>query len=247
MISLAERSSRAKVASPSVLIRKEYPSGTFGILKFIWGLMDEALHESKSREPRAESREPNPNPKAESRKPRVKSQEPRAESESRKPKTKSQEPRAESESQEPHESDCGIQKNQQFSILKLNFETQFFFARHRAHTESRKHGNNVERDELLSKSKDELLLLAKRLLPPKLLPRSSLLKAVIADAILKAQRQPKISSFFAAVPISSSSPAKKKTKPTDCINKEENAFVINGTTKSEEAEEVESVISMHQE
>jgi hypothetical protein len=113
--------------------------------------------------------------------------------------------------------------------------------------------DNGERDELLSKSKNELLLLAKRLLPPKLWPRSSSSKADIADAIQKARRQPKIPSFFAAVPtlkaststastVSSSSPAKKKSKPTDCINKEI-ASVISGSAKSNEAEEVASVIS----
>jgi hypothetical protein len=113
--------------------------------------------------------------------------------------------------------------------------------------------DNGEQDELLSKSKDELLLLAKRLLPPKLWPRSSSSKADIADVIQKARWQPKIPSFFAAVPtskaststastVSSGSPAKKKSKPTDCIN-EEIASVISGSTKSNEAEEVASAIS----
>jgi hypothetical protein len=46
--------------------------------------------------------------------------------------------------------------------------------------------DNGERDELLSKSKNELLLFAKRLLHPKLCPRSSLLKADIADVIQNA-------------------------------------------------------------
>jgi hypothetical protein len=112
---------------------------------------------------------------------------------------------------------------------------------------------NGELDELLSKSKDELLLLAKRLLPPKLWPRSSSSKAVIANAIQKARRQSKIPCISAAVPtskaststvstVSSSSPAKKKSKPTDCIN-EEIASVISGSAKSDEAEEVASVIS----
>ncbi|KAL3780879.1 hypothetical protein ACHAW5_001346 [Stephanodiscus triporus] len=41
---------------------------------------------------------------------------------------------------------------------------------------------------------------------------------------------------------SSSSPAKKKSKPTDCIN-EEIASVISGSTKSDEAEEIASMIS----
>ena len=114
--------------------------------------------------------------------------------------------------------------------------------------------DNGEQDELLSKSKDELLLLAKRLLPPKLWPRSSPSKADIADVIQKARWQPKIPSFFAAVPTSkaststastdsSGSPAKKKSKPTDCIN-EEIASVISVSAKSDEAEEVASVISV---
>ncbi len=112
---------------------------------------------------------------------------------------------------------------------------------------------NGQLDELLSKSKDELLLLAKRLLPPKLWPHSSSSKAAIANAIQKARRQSKILSFFAAVPtskaststastVSSSSPAKKKSKPADCIN-EEIASVISGSTKSDEAKEAASVIS----
>ena len=112
---------------------------------------------------------------------------------------------------------------------------------------------NGELDELLSKSKDELLLLAKILLPPKLCPRSSSSKADIANAIQNARRQSKIPSFFAAAPTSktststastdsSGSPAKKKSKPTDCIN-EEIASVISGSAKSDEDEEVAFVIS----
>ena len=112
---------------------------------------------------------------------------------------------------------------------------------------------NGELDELLSKSKVELILLAKIQLPPKLCPRSSSSKADIANVIQNAQRQSKIPSFFAAVPTlkaststastdSSGSPAKKKSKPTDCI-KEEIASVISGIAKSDEAEEVVSVIS----
>jgi hypothetical protein len=100
--------------------------------------------------------------------------------------------------------------------------------------------DNGERDELLSKSKDELLLLAKKLLPPKLCPRSNSSKADIADSILNARWQPKIPSFFAAAPTSktsSGSPAKKKSKSTEV------ASVISGCAKSDEAEEVASVIS----
>ena len=99
---------------------------------------------------------------------------------------------------------------------------------------------NGEQDELLSKSKDELLLLAKKLLPPKLCPRSNSSKADIADSILNARRQPKIPSFFAAAPTSkasSGSPAKKKSKSTEV------ASVISGCAKSDEAEEVATVIS----
>ena len=137
----------------------------------------------------------------------------------------------------------------------FNFETPFIFTNLGiAHTpKAESMSDNGERDELLSKSKNELLLLAKRLLPPKLWPRSSSSKADIADAIQKARRQPKIPSFFAAVPTlkaststastdSSGSPAKKKSKPTDCIN-EEIASVISVSAKSDEAEEVASVIS----
>ena len=100
--------------------------------------------------------------------------------------------------------------------------------------------DNGEQDELLSKSKDELLLLAKKLLPPKLCPRSNSSKADIADSILNARRQPKIPSFFAAAPTSkasSGSPAKKKSKSTEV------ATVISGCAKSDEAGEVATVIS----
>ena len=93
---------------------------------------------------------------------------------------------------------------------------------------------NGEQDELLSKSKDELLLLAKKLLPPKLCPRSNSSKADIADLILNARRQPKIPSFFAAAPTSkalSGSPAKKKSKSTEV------ASVISGCAKSDKNKE----------
>jgi hypothetical protein len=146
-----------------------------------------------------------------------------------------------------------FQKIRRFS----NFETPFIFtslgiAHTQTHTESM--SVNGELDELLSKPKVELLLLVKRLLPQKLWPRSISSKADIADAIQKAQRQPKIPSFFAAVPTlkaststastdSSGPPAKKKSKPTDCIN-EEIASVISGSAKSDEAEEIASVISV---
>jgi hypothetical protein len=75
----------------------------------------------------------------------------------------------------------------------FNFETLFIRSLGIAHTPKAesKSADNGERDELLSKSKNELLLLAKRLLPPKLWPRSSSSKADIADAIRKARRQPK--------------------------------------------------------
>ena len=116
--------------------------------------------------------------------------------------------------------------------------------------------DNGERDELLSKSKDELLILAKKLLPPKLCPSSKLSKADIANSILNARRQPKIPSFFAAAPTSkasSGSPAKKKSKSTEvatvisgCAKSDEAgkvATVISGCAKSEEAAEVATVIS----
>jgi hypothetical protein len=84
----------------------------------------------------------------------------------------------------------------------FNFETPFIFTSLGiAHTpKAESMSFNGELDELLSKSKDELLLLAKRLLPPKLWPRSSSSKAVIAYVIQKARRQSKIPSFFAACP-----------------------------------------------
>ena len=46
--------------------------------------------------------------------------------------------------------------------------------------------DNGKLDELLSKSKDELLLLAKKLLPLKLCPSSKSTKSDIANAIQKA-------------------------------------------------------------
>ena len=99
--------------------------------------------------------------------------------------------------------------------------------------------------------------------------RSSSSKADIANAIQNARRQSKIPSFFAAAPTSktststaskdsSGSPAKKKSKPTNCINEEiasaisgsansdkveEIASAISGSAKSDEAEEIASVIS----
>ncbi len=95
--------------------------------------------------------------------------------------------------------------------------------------------------------------MVKRHLPPKLCPPSSSSKAVIANAIKKALRQSKIKSFYTAIPILiaststastvlSSSPAKKKSKPTDCINVEV-ASVISESAKTDEVEEVASVIS----
>jgi hypothetical protein len=83
---------------------------------------------------------------------------------------------------------------------------------------------NRERDELLRKKREELIRLAERSLPPKLVPTKNSSKAVLVDAILKARRLTKIQPFFAPVPTSnkaststdsSGSPAKKKPKPTD--------------------------------
>jgi hypothetical protein len=94
--------------------------------------------------------------------------------------------------------------------------------------------DNGELDELLlSKPKDELLLLVKKLLPLKLCPSSKSTKAGIANAIQKARRQSKIPS---------GSPAKKKSKPTDYIN-ELVTYMISGNSKSDEAKVVASVIS----
>ena len=87
------------------------------------------------------------------------------------------------------------------------------------------------------------------------MPPFQFIKADIANAIQNAQRQSKIPSFFAGVPTlkaststastdSSGSPAKKKSKPTDCIN-EKIASVISVSAKRDEAkEEVASVISV---
>ena len=87
------------------------------------------------------------------------------------------------------------------------------------------------------------------------MPPFQFIKADIANAIQNARRQSKIPSFFAAVPTlkaststastdSSGSPAKKKSKPTDCIN-EKIASVISVSAKRDEAkEEVASVISV---
>ena len=96
--------------------------------------------------------------------------------------------------------------------------------------------DNGKLDELLSN-------LAKKLLPLKLCPSSKSTKSDIANAIQKARRQSKIPSFFAAVPTTkaststastdlSGSPAKKKSKPTDCMNKVV-ASVISGNAKSD--------------
>ena len=67
--------------------------------------------------------------------------------------------------------------------------------------------------------------MAKKLLHHKCCPSSKSTKAVIADAILKAGKQTKISSFFCSTAStdSSGSPARKKAKPTASATTEESS------------------------